>query len=361
MGIVLKSEIVLVTGANGYIGSATVRVLVDHGYLVRGAVRSAKKNQWMKAHFGPNFQLIEVPDMNVPNAYSEAVKGVSGIVHIAANTQMADDKAVIDQTVASTIGLLETASKEISIKRVVMTSSQAAAVSPQPGKPYRISKNTYNDYAVDLVTTNHTSEAASLNPMAQGSLIYAAAKTLSDKKAFEWVREHKPTFIYNCVVPNLNLGGVESVKDLGLPSSSSVIDGLSRGNPFGALIMNSQWYVNVTDTGLLHLAALTIEEVQSERILAFSSSFSWTQILEILRRRYPDRAFADVEEPIVDDGTVDNSYSIELLKKLGKDGFKTLEETVVENMDAVIHGELLPDKPKSRLDVVMEAMQLQPE
>ncbi|KAF3072189.1 hypothetical protein CFAM422_005883 [Trichoderma lentiforme] len=360
MSTVQPGGLILVSGANGYIGSAIVRVLLDYGYSVRGSVRSVSDNHWMISHFGPKFHLVEIPDVNIAGAFEDAIRGVQGIVHVAADTSMAANKSIVTKTVQGTIGLLEAAAKENCVKRVVLTSSQGACVSATPGQPYKINKDTYNDHAVEMVLgrsdPDPDQEAVHSNPLQRGAIMYQAAKTMSDKKAFEWIHDHKPPFVFNCVVPNLNLGGVELVERLGLQSSSAAIDGLAYGNSLGAQFFPSQWFVNVKDTALLHIAALTMEEVKSERILAFSASFSWRGIIDILQRRYPNRTFATVDESAVDLGEVDNSLGIQLLKRLGRRGFRNLEETVVENMEAVIQAESMPQPPKSRLEVVMETM-----
>lgn len=69
---------ILVTGANGLIGSHVVEQCLAHGYKVRGSVRDLVKNKWLQEHFdakyGPGmFELIKVKDFAGP--YDDAVKG----------------------------------------------------------------------------------------------------------------------------------------------------------------------------------------------------------------------------------------------------------------------------------------------
>jgi nucleoside-diphosphate-sugar epimerase len=76
-----KGSTVLVTGANGYIGSHIADSYLQFGYKVRGTVRDAKKSSWLAEYFDKsygkgNFDLVEVPDMAAEGAYDEAVKGV---------------------------------------------------------------------------------------------------------------------------------------------------------------------------------------------------------------------------------------------------------------------------------------------
>lgn len=79
---VLESgSLVLVTGANGYIGSHVADQLIQAGYRVRGTARDASKVAWLKEMFdqkyGPGkFESVVVEDMAKAGAYDEACKGV---------------------------------------------------------------------------------------------------------------------------------------------------------------------------------------------------------------------------------------------------------------------------------------------
>lgn len=79
--VIPKGSTVLVTGANGYIGSHVVDQLLLAGYKVRGTVRDATKAKWahdlFEKRYGPGkFESVVVPDMTVDGAYDEAAKGM---------------------------------------------------------------------------------------------------------------------------------------------------------------------------------------------------------------------------------------------------------------------------------------------
>lgn len=70
----------LVTGANGFIGSHVVDQFLAAGYKVRGTARSEIKGGWVKELFekkyGPGrFELAIVPHMDQKGAFDEAMKG----------------------------------------------------------------------------------------------------------------------------------------------------------------------------------------------------------------------------------------------------------------------------------------------
>lgn len=75
-----KGSLVLVTGANGLVGSHIADQYLYYGYKVRGTARDTDKNAWLvdffRARYGEDsFELFKVPDMNAEGAYDDAVKG----------------------------------------------------------------------------------------------------------------------------------------------------------------------------------------------------------------------------------------------------------------------------------------------
>lgn len=121
--------LILLTGANGYLASVTISLFLQHGYSVRGTVRSIAAHAWMSEYFGPRFELVEVPNIYAPDAWDTPglLDGVQGIAHMAMDTSMdPGNHAIIENTVTSTLALLEAAAKTTSVRSVVITSSLAA-------------------------------------------------------------------------------------------------------------------------------------------------------------------------------------------------------------------------------------------
>ncbi|KAJ2983112.1 hypothetical protein NQ176_g930 [Zarea fungicola] len=331
--------VIVVTGVNGYLGSVASQVFIKHGYRVRGTVRSVASYGWMKSFFGPKFELVEVPDLESPGALDAAIRGVDGIAHIAMNLNFdMNDAALADKTVKSHLQLLESAAKEPSVKSVVVTSSQAACILPTTGTPYEINSDTYNTTSIDLAAKPWNGEG---DPFARRLHVYGAAKARGEQACFEWVREHKPAFDFNTVLPDVIFGAPVSPEKLGFRSSAAIFQSFVKGQPHALFIFPSQWYVDVEDAALLHLAALTLDDVRNERLLGFAGQYSWTQIVEILHRRFPQLSTvpASVDEPAVDCGRVDNSRSLEVLTRLKGDGFTSLEETIVKAVNAIIEND----------------------
>lgn len=73
-------SLVLVTGANGFIGSHVADELLERGYNVRGSVRDTRKQAWLQEHFeskyGPGrFELECLPEMTERDAFDAGMKG----------------------------------------------------------------------------------------------------------------------------------------------------------------------------------------------------------------------------------------------------------------------------------------------
>ncbi len=73
---------ILVTGASGFVAAWVVKELLEHGYKVRGTVRSEDSaNGVRKTH--PNhsdkLSFAIVKDVAAPGSFDEAVKGVDGV------------------------------------------------------------------------------------------------------------------------------------------------------------------------------------------------------------------------------------------------------------------------------------------
>lgn len=77
-------SLILVTGANGYIGSHIANILLQEGYNVRGTVRDRKP--WLDALFqdkygAGKFESVVIPDLGVQEDLERALDGVSGVIH----------------------------------------------------------------------------------------------------------------------------------------------------------------------------------------------------------------------------------------------------------------------------------------
>jgi nucleoside-diphosphate-sugar epimerase len=85
---------ILVTGANGFVGSAFCRRLYSSGLLVRGAVRDREK---LPQHADSEFKGLEwtvLHDRSPEHETRHALQEVSAVVHLAARVHVMSDDAV---------------------------------------------------------------------------------------------------------------------------------------------------------------------------------------------------------------------------------------------------------------------------
>jgi nucleoside-diphosphate-sugar epimerase len=78
-------SLVIVSGANGYIASHIVDILLQLGFNVRGTVRSAKP--WLDSYFRvkygvDRYESVIVPAIEQDGSFNEAVKGAAGFIHV---------------------------------------------------------------------------------------------------------------------------------------------------------------------------------------------------------------------------------------------------------------------------------------
>lgn len=89
------------------------------------------------------------------------------------------------------------------------------------------------------------------------------------------------------------------------------------------------------DTARLHVAAAVLSTVQNERIFPWAEPFNWDQVLEILRAGYPQKEFPQNFHHQRDLSSVSGprSRALEILKKLGQDGFVPLKDSILANVE----------------------------
>ena len=209
MSPIPKGSTVLVTGANGYLASHIVDQLLANGYKVKGTVRAEEKGKWLADYFakqyGPDkLELAIVTDMSKPAAFDDAMVGCSGVVHVASDLSFSRNaQDVIPGVEAAIKNILSSATKHKEIKRFVLTSSSAAAVFPIPGKKFTVSKDSWNDFSVDKAWGKDGEDDPAL-----GYHVYCASKVAAEKALWEFVKQQKPSFEANAVLPNYIMGKV---------------------------------------------------------------------------------------------------------------------------------------------------------
>lgn len=265
---------VLVTGANGFVAMWIVRDLLEHGYSVRGTVRSVEKGEYPKnyfANYASKFEVIVVEDMTKEGAFNEAVKGVEAIVHtaspISVNWVRVED--VIDPAVKGTTRLLQSALKYGHfVKRIVYTST-GAAVRPETRESSTFTVFTEEDWnvrAIEILKEQGDKTSA--------ATAYHASKTLAEQSAWKFVKDHSDEISWDLTALNIPLTLGPPIHDVTDPSSlkssmrwfyNNVVDPVKSVEE-GNSLTGHPW-ADVRDVAKGHRQALEKEEAGSERII----------------------------------------------------------------------------------------------
>jgi len=125
-----SNSTVLVTGADGFIGSHLVEALVRQGHKVRAFVMYNSFNSWgwldhCCEDVKGNFEVF-AGDIRDPHGVKEAMKGCEAVLHLAALIAIPysyhSPDTYVDTNIKGTLNVLQ-AARELGIKRVVHTST----------------------------------------------------------------------------------------------------------------------------------------------------------------------------------------------------------------------------------------------
>lgn len=126
----LSSKKILVTGADGFIGSHLTELLVDSGYQVKAFAYYNSFNSWGWLDAFPKDKLSKVEiftgDVRDPNGVRTAMKDVQVIFHLAALIAIPysyhSPDSYVDTNIKGTLNVLQ-AARDLNIERVLVTST----------------------------------------------------------------------------------------------------------------------------------------------------------------------------------------------------------------------------------------------
>jgi dihydroflavonol-4-reductase len=156
----------LVTGGNGFVGSAVVRLLAARGDDLRLTLRRRSRLELLE---GIEYQAVDC-DVLDRAAVRRAMRGVDRVFHIAGLVSMRpeDDDRLFDVNVGGTRIVLEEALRA-GVARVVYTSS-VAAIGPAPPGETADERQLFTAGHLDIpyVNSKHEAEVEALRLAAQG-------------------------------------------------------------------------------------------------------------------------------------------------------------------------------------------------
>ncbi|RPD53812.1 NAD(P)-binding protein [Lentinus tigrinus ALCF2SS1-7] len=334
MPTISSNDKVLVTGANGYIGLWVVRYLLEHGYLIRAAVRSDDKGKALQDIFQQklpakvaNLEYVLVKDIAAEHAFDDAVKGVAAIVHIASplTIEIEDPQEVIGPAVGGTLSLLNSAlAYGTDLKRIVITSSVKAVLGPE-ARTY--TEDDWSEFAVK--------EVEEKGKAADKMSMYCASKFLAERAAWKFVEEHKPS--WDLTVLNVAWVYGPTVNDPVSPAAIPSTAGLFFQQFFTVRdaaysYPPAQNYIDIRDVADAFIKALEVDAAGGERIIVTSEWSTWQHWLN---------AAADMNllpkldkwDPKRVEGLSPRIASNEKAKRILGLTFRTISETLTDILD----------------------------
>ncbi|KAJ7597563.1 D-lactaldehyde dehydrogenase [Mycena floridula] len=282
---------ILVTGATGFVAAWIISTLLERQYFVRGTVRSLQKGQYLKdkfASYGEKFELFVVKDMGVEGAFDDAVKGIDGILHVAALVTTAEDdpQAYIGPAVQGTTGILRSVLKfGSSVKRVVITSSCAAVYTPAKVAPY-------TEYVDSDWNETSVKSVEKLGRAADNIEKYRASKTLAERAAWDMYGQNKATVTWDLVTitPPYVLGPI--AHEVPNPASlnvstkqwyETVFHDELKAEPSAEFLLSGNSWVDVRDLAEAHVLALEKESAGGERFIVSAGPFIWQDWINVAK------------------------------------------------------------------------------
>jgi dihydroflavonol-4-reductase len=126
------SDLVVVTGATGFVGSAVARALLADGFRVRVLARKASPRRNLE---GLDVEIVQ-GDLNNPASLTHALDGARHLFHVAADYRLwARDPEEIVRNNRDGVRAIMTAALAAKVERVVYTSSVATLGFHDDGRP----------------------------------------------------------------------------------------------------------------------------------------------------------------------------------------------------------------------------------
>ena len=273
----MVKDLVVVTGASGYIGSHIVANLLLKGRNVRATVRDITDPQRTQHLYdlpiknNGSLEIIEM-DLLKTDSVNDAISNCTDIIHTAAAVLVKSknpQKDIVDPSVIGTKNILNAIDNNISVKNFIHTSS-TAAIRPASWKNGM------------TLTTDTFAEDATLEKNPYGLAKFSAEMLVRNWHSSKNV-EFRPRMV--TIHPCMVFGPPMSQRHL-YGSLSMIMLLVKRKLPFVLPLQIS--IVDVRDVAEAHVSALTNGE-DGGRYLTVAGEMMWKDIANLLKKNYPKR------------------------------------------------------------------------
>jgi dihydroflavonol-4-reductase len=337
------SKPILVTGASGFVALHTIIQLLQQGCNVRATLRTLSREAEIREIIAKRAQAndrLEILPGNLEqdSGWSEAMRGVESVLHIASPFPLLDpknEKELIVPAVEGTQRVLRAAHDE-EIKRVVIVSSVAAVSAGHNGD-----NRTFDENDWSVIEKNIGA--------------YAKSKTLAERKAWSFINSTENTNKMEMVAinPPLILGPLPN-KDL--VTSAEMVSTLMLGQVPGVARIKVG-VVDVRDVASALILAMTTPEAAGNRFICPAGTVWLKEMADILDKNYAARGYKihTTQFPVflvrilalfdkkiarvADDLDWDFEFSDEKIKRILKWSPRSAEEAILAMAESLIeHG-----------------------
>ncbi|KAF5542425.1 aldehyde reductase II [Fusarium napiforme] len=331
-------SVVVVIGANGYMGVETCEKLLQAGFFVRGTVRDVEKNQqWMHNLFDTRwpemFELVQVAGFEAEGAFDEAFKRAKGVIYVSTPIILnADPAKVVEPVVKGTINSLEAAARA-GVKRYVLSSSSKAVESTNYNHPHHITSAMFNYDAI---------MKACCGPNVDGFDrfvdVYSASRALAELGFWSWVGTNQPPFVANCVVPDGQFG--RALDPENTTSTFRMLKAAAEGE-WDKVFGSVAYYTDVQDAARLLVAAVALPSLVNERVFAYCHNSTWNELRRKIRQISPKGdKLVKGEDQAVEGRDLSNGDGLitraeDILREIGQQGFASEEDILRDFLDCL--------------------------
>lgn len=286
---------VLISGVTGFVGAWTALTFLQHGWSVRGTVRSQSKADTLaslpsfKDYVSSGALEFTIVEDVITGDFSSALKDIQYFAHTASPFSVSgtdNRKDFLDPAIKGTQNAIQAAHKA-GVKHFVVTSSFAAILDANAmNEGYPFNGKTYTEADWNETTFD---QAAASDMAVVG---YVASKALAEKSAWEYQKKHglEDTMRVASICPPMIFGPfVHTNKSNTLGESEGQIRDLVTGK-HGDQIPPAGFptFVDVRDVAEAHYQALT--QNKNGRFAISQGSWDNQMVLDIVHDNFPEQA-----------------------------------------------------------------------
>ncbi|OQD88209.1 hypothetical protein PENANT_c004G00741 [Penicillium antarcticum] len=288
---------VLLTGANGFVASHILWILIDRGYNVTATVRSQEKAEdiikthpdWLgKVEFAIVADFTSAKPFD--HLFDDSKTPFNYVIHTASPVTFSVkdiQKEIIEPAEMGTTAILIAAENHCgaALKRFVLLGSAVSVLDSfedisKPGKPY--TEKNWNP-----VTAKQAIEHK------DNVLGYNVSKTRAERAAWNFMKEKSPTFDLVVINPDIITGpmthpisGPKSINETNQFAIANFIDGTHK--EIEGVRFPFYHFVDVRDVARSHVDALENSAAANQRILLISGLITPQLVANYLRKNFPE-------------------------------------------------------------------------